>query len=161
MASLKKDNYLKILLILCFAILISAYAIQYLFGYQPCNLCILERIPYALSIIILILNYKFKKNEIFYVVLLMLVFFFSFLISFYHFGIEQGFIDESRVCGINSSNLITRDEILKSFDEINVSCKDVAFKIFGLSLTTYNMLVSILMFFMSSKIYLMCNEIQK
>ena len=70
MANFKKETYLKILFILSFSILLTAYAIQYLLGYQPCNLCIVERIPYVLAITILILNYKFKKDEIFYSVLL-------------------------------------------------------------------------------------------
>ena len=161
MANLKKETYLKILFILSFSILLTAYAIQYLLGYQPCNLCIVERIPYVLTITILILNYKFKKDEIFYSVLLMLIFSFSLLISIYHFGIEQGFINESDVCGANKGNLITKIDILNSLQEINISCKDVAFKIFDLSLTTYNMMISLFMFAISRKVYLINNEIKK
>ena len=161
MANLKKDNYLQFLFILSFAILTTAYAIQYIFGYQPCNLCIIERIPYMLSIIILILHYKFKKDQVFYSILLLLVFSFSFLISLYHLGIEQGLIVESSVCGSNSADLIIIEEVLKSLQEIRVSCKDVTFKIFGLSLTFYNMIISILMFLISAKIYLINNDTKK
>ena len=158
MVNLKIKSYLKILFLLSFAILLIAYTIQYLFGYQPCNLCIIERVPYFLSLIILILNYKFKDDQIFYSILLLLIFAFSFLISLYHIGIEQGLIDESNVCGSNNVGLTTKDEILRSLQVINISCKNVAFKIFGLSLTTYNMFISILMFFISSKFYLLSNE---
>ena len=161
MANLKKKTYLKILFSLSFAILITAYTIQYLLGYQPCSLCIVERVPYLLAIIILILNYKFKKDEIFYSVLLSLIFVFSFLISAYHFGIEQGFIYESNICVTNGLDSITKESILQSLQEINISCKDVAFKIFGFSLTTYNMLISILMLLISLKVYLLNNDIQK
>ena len=161
MVNLKKENYLQLLFILSFIILTTAYTIQYIFGYQPCNLCIIERIPYALTIIIIILNYKFKKNQLFYSVLLLLVFLFSFLISLYHLGIEQGFIDESNVCGSKNVELITKEEVLKSLQTIRVSCKDVAFRIFDLSLTTYNMIISVLMFLISAKIYLINNENEK
>ena len=161
MANLKKENYLQILFILSFIILASAFVIQYMLGYQPCNLCLIERIPYALTIVILTLNYKFKKDQIFYSILLLLVFGFSFLVSIYHFGIEQGFIDETIVCGTKNAGFITKDEILKSFQEINISCKDVTFKIFNLSLTMYNMLVSILMFFVSMKVYFINNGNKK
>jgi disulfide bond formation protein DsbB len=161
MPNLKKKTYLRILFLLSFVVLATAYTIQYLLGFQPCSLCILERVPYALAMIILILNYKFKKDEIFYSVLLLLIFTFSFLISFYHFGIEQGFIQESNVCGSNKVDLIIKEDILKSLKEINISCKDVTFKVFDLSLTTYNMLISLFMFLMSSKIYLINNEIKK
>lgn len=161
MANLKKENYLQLLFILSFVILTAAYAIQYIFGYQPCNLCIIERIPYALAIIILILNYKYKKNQVFYNILLLLIFSFSFLISFYHFGIEQNLIDESSICRSNSVDLLTKEEVLESLKEIRISCKDVTFRIFGLSLTTYNMIISILMFLISVKIYLINNDIKK
>ena len=83
---------------------------------------------------------------------------FSFFISLYHFGIEQEFIDESQVCGTFTTDMINKDEILKSLQKINISCKNVAFKIFGLSLTTYNIFISILMFLISLKIYLINNE---
>ena len=76
MVKLKK-NYLQILFILSLLILISAFIIEYIFGYQPCNLCLIERIPYGLAIVILILNYNFKKDQVFFSVLLMLVFLFS------------------------------------------------------------------------------------
>jgi disulfide bond formation protein DsbB len=161
MANLKKENYLKILFIFSFIILTIAYTIQYIFGHQPCNLCVIERIPYALTIIILILNYKFKKNQVFYSVLLLLIFSFSFLISLYHFSIEQGLIDESIICVSNNVNLISKEEVLNSLQEIRISCKDVTFSIFGLSLTTYNMIISILMFLISAKIYLINNGIKK
>ena len=161
MANLKKEKYLQILFIFCFAILIAAYAIQYIFGYQPCNLCIIERIPYVLAIIILILNYKFKEDQIFYSVLLLLVFLFSFIISLYHLGIEQGLIDESSICLSSNKDLITKEEILNSLQEIRVSCKDVTFRVFDLSLTTYNIIISILMFLISVKIYFMNNDKKK
>ena len=161
MANLKKKTYLIILFLLSTSILVAAYTIQYILGYQPCSLCIIERIPFMLAIIILIFNYKFKKNEFFFCILLMMIFTFSFLISVYHFGIEQGFINETNVCEINKAGSIIKDDVLKSLQKINISCKDVAFKIFGLSLTTYNMLISILMLFLSVKIYSGANEIKK
>ena len=158
MVKLKKETYQRLLFFISFLVLLFAYAIQYLLGYQPCHLCLIERIPYFLALVILILDYKFKKDKIFYSVLLLLVFMFSFLISIYHFGIEQGLITESNVCGSNSINLlITKDDILESLQKITVSCKDVAFTIFGLSLTTYNIIISLIMFLMSVKIFFINN----
>ena len=161
MPNLKIVNYLQILLILSIIILTSAFVIEYGFGFRPCNLCIIERIPYAIAIVILFLNYIFKENQVFFSILLILVFSFSVLISVYHFSIEQGFIDESAICKSENLNLITKEDILKSLKEARVSCKDVAFKIFGLSLTTYNIFISILMFLLSAKIYLFSHDIKK
>jgi len=161
MANLEKENYLKIILILSILVLTITFIIQYFFGYMPCNLCKIERIPYGLSIIVLIANFSFKGKQIFYSVLLILIFSFSIIISIYHLGIEQGFIEESAVCASENLNLLTKEEILNSLNELSISCKDVAFKIFGLSLTTYNIFISIIMFVLSTKIYLISNDIKK
>ena len=158
MFSLTKQHYLQILFALSCLILLSALIVEYVLGYQPCNLCIIERIPYGLSIIILILNHLFKKDQLFYTILLILVFSFSIIISVYHFGIEQGFIEESTVCASQNIDLMTKEQILNSLKELNISCKNVAFRIFGLSLTTYNLFASILMLIMSLKILSLNNN---
>ena len=158
MFSLTKQHYLQILFALSCLILLSALIVEYVFGYQPCNLCIIERIPYGLAIIILILNHLFKKDQLFYTILLILVFSFSIIISVYHFGIEQGFIEESTVCASQNIDLMTKEQILNSLKELNISCKNVAFRILGLSLTTYNLFASILMLIMSLKILSLTNN---
>jgi len=146
MYNYKIDTYLKIILFVSLISIFSALFIEYVLGYQPCNLCLMQRVPYSLSIILIILNYIFKKNGQFIIILLTMLFSFSLIISFYHFGIEQGFIEESTVCGVsNTSNVISKEELLKQLQEKNVSCKDVTFKVFGFSLTTYNILLSLLL----------------
>lgn len=158
MINLKKKNYQQLLLILSVLILVSALIIQYVLGYQPCNLCLIERIPYGLSIIILLLGFIFKKDQVFYSVLLILIFSFSIIISIYHLGIEQGLFEESTVCSSQNLDLITKEQVLKSLNQLSISCKNVAFKVFGLSLTSYNIVLSLLMFLISLKIYLKGNS---
>ena len=143
MYNFKIDTYFKIIFAISLISIIAAFLIEYVLGHQPCNLCLMQRIPYGLSIFLIILNYLIKKNVQFIILLLILLFSFSFLISFYHFGIEQGFFSESSVCGLNSaSEIISKEEILKQLNEKNISCKDVTFRIFGLSLTTFNIFIS-------------------
>ena len=149
----------KKILILAFLIslfaLISAYFIEYVLGHQPCNLCLIERIPYMGALIIIIINYKFNHLEKYLILLLIFVFLAGTLISLYHLGIEQGFIKESFVCDLkNSSKILTKEEILQQLKEKMVSCKDVTFKIFGFSLTTLNIIISLLITIFFSKIYL-------
>ena len=135
-----KSLFLNIILFVSFVALLSAFFIEYVLGHQPCNLCILERIPYVIAIIIILLNYKFSQFEKIFLVLLVIVFLTATILSVYHFGIEQGFIEESLVCDLkNGSETTSKEEILKQLQEQKVSCKDVTFKIFGLSLTTYNL----------------------
>ena len=155
MLNLIQKNYIRIIFLVSFVALISAYFIEYVLGYQPCNLCLLERIPYAIALVIIILNYKFNNLEKYFILLLSIVFLTSTLLSLYHLGIEQGFIEESLVCDLqNSSKILSKEEILKQLQEKRVSCKDVTFKIFGLSLTTLNIIISILITIVLTKIYL-------
>tara|TARA_B100000989_G_scaffold172139_1_gene128983 strand:- start:2799 stop:3287 length:489 start_codon:yes stop_codon:yes gene_type:complete len=154
MVNLKVEHYLGIILLISFISIISAYFIEYALGYQPCNLCLIERIPYILSIVLISVSYKLKKSQKFLILLLILIFIFSFLISVYHFGIEQGFFQESSLCSIkNNSNIISKEELLKILNEKTISCKDVTFRIFGLSLSSVNILVSLIITIILIKIY--------
>ena len=154
MSNLKIEVYLKLIFIISLISVFSAYFIQYILGHQPCNLCLLERIPYILSIILIVINYILKKNKKFFILLLIIVFIFSFTISVYHFGIEQGIFEESLICSIeNNSTIISKEELLLELQRNSVSCKDVTFRIFGLSLTSINIIVSLIIIIISTKIY--------
>ena len=144
-------------LILFFSIfaLISAYFIQYILGHQPCNLCLIERIPYILAIIIILLCFYLKKFEKISLIFLSLIFFLSTGVSFYHFGIEQGFIKESLVCNLDAGETILNpEELLEKLKEKTVNCKDVTFKIFGLSLATINIIISLILCIITMKHFL-------
>ena len=154
MFNIKAEFYLKIIFLFSFIALISAFFIEHILGHQPCNLCLIERIPYGLSIMIIMAIFLIRKNQKFLVMLLILTFIFSFAISFYHFGIEQGFFQESSVCGVKSlSESITKEDLLKQLSEKTISCKDVTFRIFGLSLTSINIVISLLFIITLLKIF--------
>ena len=149
-----KNLLIKFIFLVSIIALVSAFFIEYILGHQPCNLCVLERIPYFLTIIIVLLNYKFIQFERFFILLIAIIFLVGTILSLYHLGIEQGFIQESLVCDLkNGSNLLSKEEILKQLQEKSVSCKDVTFKIFGLSLTSYNILISLIITISAGKIY--------
>ncbi len=155
MFNLGKNNFLKITFLVSLFALISAYFIEYVLGHQPCNLCLIERIPYMGALIIIVINYKFKNLEKYLILLLIFVFLAGTLISLYHLGIEQGFIKESLLCDLkNGSKILTKEELLQQLQEKMVSCKDVTFKIFGFSLTTLNLIISLLITIIFTKIYL-------
>ena len=150
----RRQLLIKIIFLVSTVALLSAFFIEYILGHQPCNLCIFERIPYLLAIIIILFNLKFNQFEKFFILLLVIVFLFGTILSLYHLSIEQGFIQESLVCDLKSgSNLLSKEEILKQLQEKDIRCKDVTFKIFGLSLTSYNILISLLISISSGKVY--------
>ena len=152
MLNFKIENYFKLVLLISSISIITAYYIEYVLGHRPCNLCLIERIPYALSIFLIVLNFFLKKNIKFIILLLTLIFIFSFIVSVYHFGIEQGFFQESPVCGLkNTSEILSKEELLKHLSKNTVSCKDVTFRVFGLSLTTINIALSLFLIILSIK----------
>ena len=154
MFNLNKKKFLTLAFLISLFALISAYFIEYILGYQPCNLCLIERIPYMVALIIITINYKFNRLERYLILLLVFIFLTSTLISLYHLGIEQGFIKESLVCDLkNSSKILSKEEILLQLQQKIVSCKDVTFKILGFSLTTLNIIISLLITIVFTKIY--------
>ncbi|MDB3864453.1 disulfide bond formation protein B [Candidatus Pelagibacter sp.] len=150
----RKTTLHLILLFSIFAIS-AAYFIEYILGHQPCNLCLIERIPYIISIIIILLFIFIQKFERFFLIILSITFIVAFVISFYHFGIEQGFIKESLVCDLNSNNAdLTKEALLSQLQEVTVSCKDATFKILGLSLATINIFISLIITTITIKLFL-------
>ena len=154
MFNLSKKNLFTGIFLISFIALISAYFIEYILGHQPCNLCVYERIPYFLAILIVLLNYKYNKLEKYLIISLAIIFLIATILSLYHLGIEQGFIQESLLCDLEKgANIVDKDEILKQLQQKSISCKDVTFKIFGLSLTNYNIIISLLLTIGLTKIY--------
>ena len=155
MSLIKNEKLLSLILLFSVIAIITAYFIQHILGHQPCNLCLIERIPYIFSIIIISANLFIKKFEKITLIILSLTFFSATLLSIYHFGIEQGFITESLVCDLNSPiNELTKEALLNQLKEVPVTCKDVTFKVFGLSLATFNIFISLMLSAITMKLFL-------
>ena len=152
----KTNNILLIfLLFIISASLIAAFIIEYALGHQPCKLCIYERIPYILSIFLIIELIFFKKNEKTTLLLLSLIFILSAILAFYHFGIEQGFFTESLVCeSKNLSETLTKDQLLEQLRQNTISCKDVSFRVLGLSLASINIIFSLILSVIFMRLFL-------
>ena len=155
MSQIKNKIVLNLILLFSIFAIITAYFIQYILGHQPCSLCLIARIPYLFSIIIISFFLFYKKFEKVVLIILSLTFFAATLLSFYHFGIEQGFIKESLVCDLDSpNNELTKEALLNQLKKIPVSCKDVTFKIFNLSLATFNIFITLILGVITTKLFL-------
>ena len=134
--------------ILAFSILSLsiAYFIQYVLGHKPCNLCIIERIPYIAAIILISLIFILNRYQKIISSLILIFFIFGSVVSFYHFGIEQGFFSESLVCDLGNSRPLNKEDLLNQLKKTEiVSCKDVTFRFLGLSLATINTVISLIL----------------
>ena len=152
----KQSNNVLLIFILAIISLtiISALIIQYWLGHQPCKLCIYERIPYFLSILLLIKILLFKKYEKITLFILFLIFTASAVLAFYHFGIEQGFFSESFVCKAGDTGTLSKEQLLEQLNKNSISCKDVSFRVLGLSLATINTILSIILSVIFLKLFL-------
>ena len=155
MFQIKNRTTLNLILIFSIFALSAAYFIQYILGHKPCNLCLIERLPYIFAIIIISLGLILKKFEKIIIIALFLIFVAATFISFYHFGIEQGFFKESFVCNLdhNITNL-SKEDLIKELQEQPISCKDVSFRIFSLSLATINTIISLVLCVITIKLFL-------
>ncbi len=146
MRPLKYKTVINLILIFSVFSILFAFYVEYILGHKPCNLCLLQRLPYIASIILIVLVIIFKNLEKISFFLLSLIFLAGSLLAIYHVGIEHGLISESFVCGNNIDTSITdKSEIMKQLQNKEISCKDVTFTIFGVSLATINTFISVLL----------------
>ena len=139
------DQNIKKFFIIVFATsffsLAAALYVEYVLGFKPCILCIYQRIPYAIGLLISLIAF-FNGNKKKLLVILGLTFGASVLLSGYHVGIEKGIIEPIFSCTGENINALEKEEILKSLNNIQPDCRDVDFSLFGISLATFNFIIS-------------------
>jgi len=151
----KKTNTILIFILFALSVsLISAYIIEYGLGYKPCKLCIYQRFPYIVSILLILNILLFKKNVKIHLLILGIISLLGAVLAFYHFGIEQGFFSESIVCETQSlKEGLSKQDVLEQLKKNTMSCKDVNFTLFGLSLASINAIVSFVLFMIFVRLY--------
>ena len=155
MLNQKKNIILIIIFSIILLSIIATLIIEHVLGHQPCNLCFYERVPYILAILLMVKIFFFKKYEKITLLILFLIFIFSSLLAFYHFGIEQGFFSESFVCNVeNQQNILSKEQLLKELNQNVVSCKEVTFRILGFSLAALNTILSVVLSVIFLKLFL-------
>ena len=152
---MKNKTTLNIILFISIIALVSAYFIEYVLGYKACNLCLIERLPYFFAILFIFLSLIINRLEKITLITLALIFAAAAVLSFYHFGIEQGFFSESLACtSSNEINSLSKEDLIKELQKEVVSCKDVQFTLLGLSLVSINMLISLILSVITFKLFL-------
>jgi len=144
----KQTNNIFLIVILAIISLtiISALIVQYWLGHEPCRLCLYERIPYFLSMLLITKIFFIKKYERITLLILFLIFMSSTVLAFYHFGIEQGFFSESLACTTEDlSKTLSKEELLQQLKQNSIGCKNVSFRILGLSLAAINTIFSLVL----------------
>ena len=131
-------------------VLISVYFMEFVLGWKPCELCLLQRYPYFIIILISIafIIAKIKKKKIspkLAIFLIVAPILSGLLIALYHYGIENSYWRNISGCSDQLSNIdINTENLLSGLSEIKPNCSD-PIKIFGISISGYNILSNILM----------------
>ena len=139
-----RKNFYLIILIISMISIISALYIEYILQYEPCKLCIYQRLPYIAAIFISFIGFNYSSNDKILIILIM-IFALSTIISGYHFGIENNLFDELSACVNDSLDISNKSKLLESLNQsMPVNCKDATFKILGVSLAAINTILSVL-----------------
>ncbi len=139
----RKNLYL-IILFLSLVSIFSALYIEFILQYEPCMLCIYQRLPYIAAVLISLIGYYYDKND-YILIILIILFILSTILSGYHFGIENSFFEEFSSCTNHTLDISNKTKLLESLNKsMPISCKDATFKVLGISLASINTILSIL-----------------
>jgi len=133
-------------------VLLIVYYLEFFQSVTPCKLCIYQRLPYFI-IILLAISFLLIKNKnlkkitfLFYI----LIFTSSLIMSVYHFGIEKNLWNALTGCETNIKSFSDSDNLKEYLLNKNyVSCDDVSFKFLGISLAGYNIILSFILLILS------------
>ena len=140
-----RKNTENLLILISFCILVSTLLIEYIFNFPPCKLCIYQRIPYLLIIILGIGLIFLKKNKEFLLIFIVLQIV-NFFIAFFHSLVERGIVNYEMNCTSTGSDIQTIEELRSFLDKVPIAkCNEILFSIMGLSLANFNLLVSVLL----------------
>lgn len=136
------------LLLLAVTALGSALTSQFVFGLNPCPLCLYQRWPYViiigLSLIALLMGMKKKDKAVSALVFLCsLALLAGGVIASYHVGVEQhwwkSFLEG---CSINFDNA---QDLLKQIESTKAArCDEIPWSLFGISMAGYNAIISLI-----------------
>lgn len=125
----------------------TAYTAEFGFGYEPCVLCLYQRIPYGIIAVLgigaLFVTRADMKRHL--VLFAGLVFLSGCVIALYHVGVEQHWWTSAAPCGASGVALTTTEDLFAALQKkAEKSCGDIDWTLFGVSMATYNVAVSFL-----------------
>ncbi|NCU45066.1 MAG: disulfide bond formation protein B [Candidatus Fonsibacter ubiquis] len=151
----KVTNYFIAILFVNILVILSALFIEFFLKVKPCILCIYQRYPYYIITFLSLIYFLKKDLKIILILLIILTSLASITLSTYHVGIETGLIEETTSCKTSLNNNLSKDAILKQLESnLASSCKEVNFKLFGFSLASINIILSLILTTIYYKIYL-------
>ncbi len=119
------------------------YIFQYGFGYQPCQLCVWQRFPWSMVILLGAVAYlaPLMAKKILYICTFIL--FIGMGIAIFQAGVEYGFWTGLSSCG-GSTQMLSGSALLNSLEtQIAPQCDTASWTLFGVSMAGYNAIISL------------------
>ena len=142
----------------------AALVAQNFFGLEPCILCIIQRYPYGIVVVLgllgFLLSFKYKKPVSMTLGLIGITFFANSIIAFYHSGVERhwwkSFLEGCSVPNISGDMAQVLADIQSRAKAVRCDEIPWADPIFHLSMANYNVIfcfaLAVLSFVAASKI---------
>ena len=123
---------------------------EYVFGFAPCSLCLIQRYPHILVAITSVWLIFFRTHNFFLYPVNTLVMALSIILASYHVGVEQSIFQGPQSCSSSNLSLVSEKSAETLLKEILntavVRCNEVIWSFMGLSMATWNLILSIALF---------------
>ena len=127
---------------MCLLTIVSAYIVELFAKVPPCKLCIYQRIPYFLILLVCLTSFFMEYRNIhFYAIFFLL--FSSFLIASFHSLVERGLVKYDSGCSSSTNDFDSIEDLRTHLESVALTkCDEIIFSILGLSLANINSLIS-------------------
>ena len=133
-----------------FSMILFALISEYVFGFAPCSLCLTQRYPHILVAVTSVWLIIFRTHNVFLYPVNTLVMALSIILESYHVGVEQSIFQGPQSCSSSNLSLVSKksaEALLKEILNTSViRCNEVTWSFMGLSMPTWNLLLSIALF---------------
>ena len=130
--------------IISFTLLASAISLEFFYDLAPCKLCIWQRWPHVIIVVVMLLGLSGPKKT-WILLLISLSAIVTGSIGFHHTGIEQGWWSGPTGCSSqfgSETNISTLTKLL--LETPVVKCDEIVWSLFNISMASWNSLVSFL-----------------
>ena len=133
-----------------FSMILFALISEYVFGFAPCSLCLIQRYPHILVAVTSVWLIFFRTHNVFLYPVNTLVMALSIILASYHVGVEQSIFQGPQSCSSSNLSLVSEksaEALLKEILNTSViRCNEVTWSFMGLSMATWNFILSIALF---------------
>ena len=133
-----------------FSMILFALISEYVFGFAPCSLCLIQRYPHILVAVTSVWIIFFRTHNVFLYPVNTLVMALSIILASYHVGVEQSIFQGPQSCSSSNLPLVSEksaEALLKEILNTSViRCNEVTWFFMGLSMATWNLILSIALF---------------